>query len=92
MFENMIPPFSPGKMLRTTRRGTRRIDSNWASLLPHDGTDCLRKRVESAFDDIDRMRVDKLCSLMIDSRCAIVHLEVNLTEIIVGVVLMPPDE
>ncbi|MDS0221677.1 hypothetical protein NDI54_09980 [Haloarcula sp. S1AR25-5A] len=50
------------------------------------------ERLESTLDDINRVRVDKLCWLMIDSRSAVVHLQMDWSKAVVGVILVPPDK
>jgi hypothetical protein len=50
------------------------------------------ERVQSLFHDIKRVRVGELRTLIIDSQCHIVHLQVNWSEIIVRIMLMPPNK
>nr|WP_254831377.1 hypothetical protein [Haloglomus salinum] len=69
-----------------------RIESDGSSLLPLDSEDEAWKRVESALDDIQRMRIDEPGALVDDGRRAIVDLEMDRAEIVMRIVLMPTDQ
>jgi hypothetical protein len=74
-----------------TFRGSE-IESNGSSLLPLDSEDRVSKRVESALNDVQWMRVNEFRWFVRDRCCAVVDLQMNWAEVVVRIVLMPANK